>query len=149
MGACGAALLLRACFGPVKHLGATLPQHGIMVSLTMEVVLTCFLAMVILGTATRYSLVGPNAALAVGGTIALCGLFAAPISGASMNPARSLGPALVSGHLSGAWIYVLGPFTGSLLGVGIACLLHHKHDAKRGRGRRGQRQILNELRSSS
>ena len=59
----------------------------------------------------------------VGGTIALTGLFAAPISGASMNPARSLGPFLVSGQLGDAWIYIVGPFIGALLAVGIAWLL--------------------------
>jgi aquaporin Z len=81
------------------------------------------LVTVILGTATNHSLTGPNAAIAVGGTIALCGLFSYPISGASMNPARSLGPYLVSGQLGDAWIYVVGPFAGALLAVLIAWLL--------------------------
>src|SRR5260221_9749702 len=81
----------------------------------MEVVLTFLLLTVILGTATNHGLVGHNAALAVGGTIAFCGLFAAPISGASMNPARSLGPFLVSGQFTDIWIYVVGPIAGALL----------------------------------
>jgi aquaporin Z len=89
----------------------------------MEIVLTFMLLTVILGTATNHKLVGHNAALAVGGMIALTGMFAAPISGASMNPARSLGPFLVAGQLGDAWIYIVGPFVGGLLAVGIAWLL--------------------------
>ena len=96
----------------------------------METVLTCLLILVILGTATRYSLVGPNAALAVGATIALCGLFAAPISGASMNPARSLGPALLSGEMRYAWVYIAGPMFGSGLAVLLMTYLHKKTDPK-------------------
>jgi aquaporin Z len=89
----------------------------------MEIVLTFTLLTVILGTATNHKLVGHNAALAVGGTIALAGLFAAPISGASMNPARSLGPFLVAGQMADVWIYVVGPLVGGLLAVGVAWLL--------------------------
>ena len=89
----------------------------------MEAVLTFLLVTVILGTATNHRLTGPNAALAVGGTIALLGLFAGPISGASMNPARSLGPSLVGGQLTDIWIYIVGPFAGGLLAVVIAWLL--------------------------
>lgn len=123
VGAVLAALLLRVLFGLVGHLGATLPRHGAIEALVMEVVLTFLLVTVILGTATNHRLTGPNAAIAVGGTIALIGLFAAPISGASMNPARSLGPFLVSGQLADAWIYIVGPFAGALLAVGVAWLL--------------------------
>lgn len=123
-GAVGAAVLLKTLFGNVAHLGATLPKHGIITALVMETMLTWLLLTVILGTATRYSLVGPNAALAVGATIALCGLFAAPISGASMNPARSLGPMLVTGQIGSAWIYVAGPFAGCGLTLALAWLLH-------------------------
>ncbi len=79
---------------------------------------------VILGTATHPAIVGRNSAIAVGGTVALCGLFSHPVSGASMNPARSLGPALASGHLEGSWIYVAGPFIGALVAVGLARVLH-------------------------
>ncbi len=118
-GAVCAALLLRSLFGDVAHLGATEPKHGIVPAFVMEITLTWLLLTVILGTATRYSLVGPNAALAVGGTIALCGLFAGPISGASMNPARSLGPMLIARDLGHAWVYIAGP----LLGSAAACLM--------------------------
>lgn len=120
VGAALAALLLRGLFGNQGHLGATLPQHGVFAALIMEVVLTFFLVTVILGTATDHRLVGHNAALAVGGLIALDGLFAAPISGASMNPARSFGPALISGNVDSYWIYVAGPLAGAVLAVLVA-----------------------------
>ena len=123
-GATAAAGLLRCLFGAAAHLGATLPKHGPVTSLVMEIALTWLLLTVILGTASRYSLVGPNAALAVGATIALCGLFAGPVSGASMNPARSLGPMLVMGQMRWAWIYVAGPVAGALAAVSLTFLLH-------------------------
>jgi aquaporin Z len=123
VGAVLAALLLRALFGTVGHLGATLPHHGQLASVVMEAVLTFLLLTVILATATNHSLVGHNAALAVAGTIALDGLFAAPVSGASMNPARSFGPALVDGQLGTYWIYVAGPVAGAVLAVVMAWLL--------------------------
>ena len=123
VGASLAALLLRALFGTVGHLGATEPHFGTHAAFVMELFLTFLLVLVILGTATRYSLIGPNAALAVGATIALDGLFAGPISGASMNPARSLGPMLVSGGLHNAWVYVAGPLLGSAAACGMVWLL--------------------------
>jgi aquaporin Z len=123
-GAVVAAALLGALFGDVAHLGASRPRYGVVPALVMEVILTFFLVTVILGTATRYRLIGPSAALAVGATIALDGLFAAPVSGASMNPARSLGPALVAGALDHAWIYLAGPAGGAVLAVILAWLLH-------------------------
>ena len=123
-GASLAAWLLKALFGPVKDLGANHPQYGVLPALVIEIVTSTFLITVILGTSSRYQIVGPNAALAVGATIALCGLFASPISGASMNPARSLGPALVAGSFDQVWIYLVGPFTGSLLALILNWLLH-------------------------
>jgi aquaporin Z len=122
-GAILAALLLRVLFGLVEHLGANQPHYELPVALTMEVVLTFFLVTVILATATNHSLVGHNAGIAVGSTIALDGLFAGPISGASMNPARSLGPVLVSWHFADAWIYVVGPVLGAVIAVIFAWLL--------------------------
>jgi aquaporin Z len=125
-GAIAAAGFLRLVFGPVGHLGATLPAPalGPWPALAMEVVLTMLLVTVILGTAHETRLVGHNAALAVGGTIALAGLFASPVSGASMNPARSLGPALIGGQLGSVWIYFVGPLAGALLAAGVAWILH-------------------------
>ena len=84
---------------------------------------------VILGTASAAQNVGAIAALGVGGYIALAGLWSAPVSGTSMNPARSFGPALVSGDFSSYWVYVLGPLAGAVIAVGCAYIL-------RGRGRR-------------
>jgi len=126
IGAIAAGLLLRALFGDVGHLGATRPSPvtGSVAALIMEIILTAVLVTVILGTAHETRLVGHNAALAVGGTIALAGLFASPVSGASMNPARSLGPALASGQLGSVWIYLLGPLVGALIAVAIAWALH-------------------------
>ena len=129
VGAALAALFLLAVFGNVEHLGATLPGPGYhdWQALMMETVLTFALVSVILGTASAAQNVGAIAALGVGGYIALAGLWAAPVSGVSMNPARSFGPALVSGDLSALWIYIVGPLAGALLAVGSAIVL-------RGRG---------------
>jgi aquaporin Z len=123
LGAVLAALLLRFLFGTVEHLGATLPHQGAALACLMEALLTFLLITVVLGVATKGELVGNNVAIAVGGTITLCGLFGGPISGASMNPALSLGPFLVGGLLANAWIYLLGPFAGAFLAVGMAWLL--------------------------
>ena len=125
IGATAASLLLRALFGTVGHLGATLPGPGISsgTALVVETLLTLGLVSVILGTASGARNVGANAALAVGGYIALAGLWAAPISGASMNPARSFGPDLLAGDWTSWWAYVAGPIAGGLLAVGIAWIL--------------------------
>jgi aquaporin Z len=127
-GATVAVLALRALYGNVNNLGATTPKHGDGTSLVMEIVLTLFLVTVILGTASKKGSIGPNAAIAVGATISLCGLFAAPISGASMNPARSFGPALVSGSMSDYWIYLVGPICGALLATGLIWFLRGPAD---------------------
>jgi aquaporin Z len=125
VGAVGAAAVLRAVFGNAIDAGVSKPKvvdaGG---AILLEVILTLLLVTVILGTADRFRVVGPNAALAVGATIALCGLIALPIEGASMNPARSLGPAIVAGKLADAWIYVLGPAIGALLAAGLTAFLH-------------------------
>jgi aquaporin Z len=83
----------------------------------MEIVLTTILVTVILNTATGYRSIGHNAALAVGATVALLGLFASPISGASMNPARSLGPDIVASNYTGWWVYAFGPAIGACVAV--------------------------------
>lgn len=127
-GAVAAAGLLRAMFGPVGHLGATLPHDGNLRPLVMETLLTWLLVTVILGTAEGHKLVGHNAALAVGGYIALAGLFASPISGASMNPARSLGPAVALGRLSSYWIYLVGPALGAIIAVAVTAVLRGPAD---------------------
>jgi len=129
IGATLACLFLYAVFGNIQHLGATLPGPGYenWQALLMEIVLTASLVSVILGTASAAQNVGAIAALGVGGYIALAGLWSAPVSGTSMNPARSFGPALVSGDFSSYWVYALGPIAGALIAVGCAVIL-------RGRG---------------
>jgi aquaporin Z len=130
-GAVAAALFLRVMFGTVGALGATVPGHGVSnaAALAMEVVLTAGLVNTILGTASGARNIGANGAIAVGGYIALAGLWAAPISGASMNPARSLAPDLVRGDLGTAWIYVAGPLLGALIGVLFEWILKGKPTA--------------------
>jgi aquaporin Z len=129
LGATLACLFLLAVFGNVEHLGATLPGPGYhdWQALLMETALTAALVSVILGTASAAQNVGTIGALGVGGYIALAGLWAAPVSGASMNPARSFGPALVSGYWTSYWVYVIGPLVGAAIAVGCAWIL-------RGRG---------------
>ena len=85
----------------------------------MEIDLTTILVSVILNTATGGRSIGHNAALAVGSTVALLGLFASPISGASMNPARTLGPDIISGKYTGWWVYIAGPVIGAAIAVMI------------------------------
>lgn len=128
VGGLAAALFLRVMFGTVGELGATVPGHGISstTALAMEVVLTAGLVNTILGTASGARNIGTNGAIAVGGYIALAGLWAAPISGASMNPARSLTPDLVRGDLGTSWIYVAGPVLGALIGVAFEWILKGK-----------------------
>lgn len=129
VGAALGCLFLLAVFGNVEHLGATLPGPGYHAwqALVMEIALTGGLVSVILGTASAAQNVGTIGALGVGGYIALAGLWAAPVSGTSMNPARSFGPALVSGDWTSYWVYVVGPLIGAILAVGAAWIL-------RGRG---------------
>jgi aquaporin Z len=125
VGAVLAVLFLRAMFGTVGSLGATIPGSGIGVgkALAMEVMLTAGLVNTILGTASGARNVGTNGALAVGGYVILAGLWAAPVSGASMNPVRSLGPDLVRGDFSTTWVYIVGPVVGALIGVAFEWLL--------------------------
>ncbi len=124
-----AALFLLVVFGDKAHLGATIPnpRTGDGAALVSEIVLSALLVTVILGTAHNQRLVGHNAAFAVAGTIALAGLFAGPVSGASMNPARSFGPALFGGALGSYWIYLVGPVIGALIAAGIAWMLRGGH----------------------
>jgi aquaporin Z len=129
LGATLACLFLLAVFGNIQHLGATLPGPGYhdWQAFLMEIALTAGLLSVILGTASAAQNVGAIGALGVGGYIALAGLWAAPVSGTSMNPARSFGPALLSGDWTAYWVYVAGPLIGAAIAVGCAVIL-------RGRG---------------
>ena len=128
VGGIAAAAFLRAMFGTIGLLGATTPGQGVsdFRALIMEILLTTGLVSTILGTASGARNIGSNGALAVGGYIALAGLWAAPISGASMNPVRSLAPDLIRGDLMTTWIYVVGPVLGALIAVGFEWILKGK-----------------------
>ncbi len=118
IGATSAALLLLSAWSAKPaHLGATLPHVAILTALTYETVLTAILMFVITAVATDTRAVGAAAAIAIGGTVALDALFGGPITGASMNPARSFGPALVSDTWSDFWVYLVGPVLGASIGV--------------------------------
>ncbi len=125
VGAVLATLLLVALLGKQGNAGLTLPGAGISAgtALGWEALLTTGLVSVVLGTASGGQQLGGVAALGVGGYIALAGLFGAPVSGASMNPARSLGPALVLGNWTAWWVYLLGPAIGALAAVAAAIVL--------------------------
>jgi aquaporin Z len=112
-----ASLLLRAMFSNRAYLGATLPAGSAWQSFALEAVLTAVLMFVILCVSTGPKEVGVMAGIAVGGVIGFEAMFAGPISGASMNPARSLAPALVSGHFQSLWVYLVAPLMGSAIAV--------------------------------
>ena len=124
-GASVACLLLLGMFEDSGHLGATVPGAGVSDgrAFVVAAVLTLALVSTILGTASGAQNVGPLSAVGVAGYIALAGLWSSPISGASMNPARSFGPDLVTGDFGHYWLYVAGPFLGALLAVAAAYIL--------------------------
>jgi aquaporin NIP len=123
----GALLLLAAWSDKPAQLGATLPTVGTGTALLYEAVLSAFLMFVIVAVATDTRAVGAAAALAIGGTVGLDALFGGPITGASMNPARSFGPALASGAWHDFWIYVVGPVLGASLGALAYQLVRGEH----------------------
>jgi aquaporin Z len=129
-GATLACLFLWGAIGKFGQLGATEPGTGVADwrAMLIELVLTAGLFSVILGTASRAQNVGPLSAIAVGGYIALAGLWSSPISGASMNPARSFGPDLANWHFSNYWVYLVGPLAGAAIAVGIAFILRGAAD---------------------
>lgn len=122
-GALAASGLLRLLFPASATLGATLPAGSEWQSFVLETVLSAILMLVILSVSTGGQEKGITAGIAVGAVIALEAMFAGPICGASMNPARSLAPALVSGHLEHLWIYLAGPVIGALIAVPACCVV--------------------------
>ncbi len=130
-----AVLFLRASLGNIGGLGVTEPGPGISATtaLIFEAVLTLGLLSTILGTASGAQNIGVFGALGVGAYIALAGLWSAPISGASMNPTRSLGPMIVSGNWNDWWVYIVGPFIGGVLAVGCAWILRGSGGGIRGK----------------
>jgi aquaporin Z len=135
LGAILATLLLEGLLGKQGSAGLPLPGDGIstLTAMLWEIVLTSGLVSTILGVSSGAQQLGPIAALGVSSYIALAGLWASPVSGASMNPARSLGPALVLGNWSAWWAYALGPVVGAVLAVGIAWILRGAGGGRSGR----------------
>jgi MIP family channel proteins len=117
LGALIAAAILRGSLGNIAHVGATLPSSSQSQSFLWELVMTFFLMFVIIAVATDTRAVGEAAAIAIGGTVGMDAMFGGPISGASMNPARSFGPAVVSGDLHALWLYIVAPLVGAAFGA--------------------------------
>jgi aquaporin NIP len=126
-GAVAGALTLRLAWeGTPADLGATVPSVGVGAALVYEFVMTAFLMFVIMAVATDTRAVGAAAAIAIGGTVALDALFGGGVTGASMNPARSFGPALVASEWTDFWIYLLAPATGAIAGAWLYGLVRHE-----------------------
>ena len=119
----GAATLRIAWEGTPASLGATVPSVGIGSALVYEFAMTAVLMFVVMAVATDTRAIGAAAAIAIGGTVALDALFGGGVTGASMNPARSFGPALVAAEWTDFWIYVLAPVTGAIAGAGLYMLV--------------------------
>ena len=126
VGAFIAAGVLRLLFSKARNLGVTVPASGALQSFGLEVVMSFLLMFVILNVSMDHKEKGIIAGVAIGGVIALESLFGGPISGASMNPARSLAPAILSGRFTDLWIYLTAPFIGTLLAVPIWRLIQGK-----------------------
>ena len=120
LGAISASVLLHLLFPDHNSLGATLPRGAVAQSFMLEMLITFMLMLTIIQFATGAKEKHNLAGVAIGGVVACAALFAGPISGASMNPARSLGPALISGSLTVLWLYILAPIVGSLLAI-VSC----------------------------
>ena len=125
-GALLAAAVLRVMFPEHETLGATLPADVILRAFVFEVILTFLLMCVILNVSTGHMEKGIMAGVAIGGTVALEALIGGPVSGASMNPARSIGPAIVSGHLESLWLYVMAPVVGAYLAYPMCRIIQGK-----------------------
>jgi aquaporin NIP len=125
-GAVVASTVLRALFSQHPTLGMTIPAGSSAQSFVLELILTGMFMLVILNVSVGAKEKGITAGIAIGGIIALEAMFAGPICGASMNPARSLAPAIVAGNLTAVWIYVLAPISGALLAVPLCICVREK-----------------------
>ena len=123
LGAIAASGVLKLLFPDNKTLGATIPVGSAFQSFTLELILTFFLMLVILNVSTGTKEKGITAGIVVGAVIALEAMFAGPSCGASMNPARSFGPALLSGHFEHLWIYLLATTLGAVLAAPVCCVV--------------------------
>ncbi|MDC3344849.1 MIP family channel protein [Flavobacteriaceae bacterium] len=119
-GAFAASLLLMWLFPKSELLGATIPTVDVWRAFVLELILTFFLMVVIINVSTGSKEVGMMAGIAIGSVVLLEALFAGPITNASMNPARSIAPNIVSGNIKGLWLYILAPIIGALLAV-VSC----------------------------
>jgi aquaporin Z len=126
VGAFLASIMLRLLFPTDELLGTTLPAGSAWQSFALELILTFFLMLVIMGVATGSKEQGLFAGIAIGSVILLEAMFAGPICGASMNPARSLAPAIVSGHTESLWVYLTAPVIGAALAIPIWKFLNAK-----------------------
>ena len=124
-GAILASVTLKYLFPANETLGATLPAGSEMQSFILEFILTFFLMLVIINVATGSKEQGMFAGLAIGSIVLLEAMFAGPISGASMNPVRSISPALISGHWEHLWLYIVGTITGAALAIPVWKFLNH------------------------
>ena len=124
LGAVCASAILWFLFPESETFGATLPAGSATQTFVLEIVLTCILMFVILCVSTGAKEKGITAGIAIGATVGLCAMFGGPISGASMNPARSLGPAIFAGELSTVWIYFAAPVLGALVAVLACCAMY-------------------------
>ena len=119
------SLVLKYLFPTSQTLGASIPTGSVMQSFILEFILTFFLMLVIINVASGSKEEGMFAGLAIGSTVLLEAMFAGPISGASMNPVRSIAPAIVSGHLENLWVYMVSPITGAALAIPVWKFLNH------------------------
>lgn len=138
-GAAAAGATLLVLFGDVAGLGSTVPSGSPLQALGLELILTLFLMFVVSAVATDVRAVGQAAATAIGGYVALAATFAGPVAGASMNPARSFGPALLSGAWSHHWVYWIGPLSGAVLGAFLYRYVRTADPPKIPAGRKGAR----------
>ena len=122
-GATLAATTLRALFGPVRSVGTSEIHLTPWRAYVVEVILTTLLIIVILNTAHEHSIIGSGAAIAVGAILVACGMLGGELTSSSLNPARSLGPALVSGNFKNLWIFIAGPFTGAVVGLSVVTVI--------------------------
>jgi aquaporin Z len=139
VGGVAAVAFLRFTVGNLDHLGASTPGPGVsgLTAFLIEMVLAVGLVTVTLGTASGQNNVGPNAAIARGGYVAAAGLWAGPLTGATMNPARSISSAIVANDWSHLWIYVLAPLAGGVIAVGFAWILRGPPTAAADRSAQG------------
>uniref|UniRef100_A0A7N0UZ85 Uncharacterized protein n=1 Tax=Kalanchoe fedtschenkoi TaxID=63787 RepID=A0A7N0UZ85_KALFE len=132
-GSVGASFTLRILLYPIKHLGTTTPSGSDLQALFMETVVTFSMMFITSAVATDTKAVGELAGMAVGSAVCITSILAGPVSGGSMNPARTLGPALVSSEYKGLWVYLVGPVMGTLMGAWSYNLIRDARDTDGGR----------------